>query len=681
MSYLSPSVNIKEYDYSGIVPTVQTTSAAIAGKFNAGPLNTPVLISSEDSLYQTFGAPDNNNYMEWFCAAEFLKYSSSLYVTRATPAGILNATWSGTGYLIDSADTFYNLTAPNKTSIGYFAAKNPGLAGNNIGIIIVDAGGWTNFKTWAATLSTVMPNKVTFDQYVSQPGTTSYVSKFAVNPTEAKNDEVAIIVYDATGVITGKRYTVLEKYSGLSKATDAVDYTGAPIYAPAKINTASAYIWMVSFPTAQITRTATITGATVTSNVATITTGAAHAFNVGDTVTISAVTSSGPGSYDGTFTIVSVPTATSFTVANTTTPGTYTSGGSVTDTIPASDVDANTGFTAAQVSAIGVDFTPFAYTSINSTYTLEMQLAGGVAGTLATDAQIQTAYSVYASKDNIDIGHVITAGFDTSIIQYCVQQLASGRGDCMAYMSVYNTTPGTPIRDTDITPEQEAITCKNSWNLADQDAQYSMTDTGYKYIYDKYNNIYRWIPLNGDTAGIAARLGAIAEEFYSPGGFNRGGYRNVIKLAFNPTQAQRDVIYPLGINPVVHFNNEGVILYGDRTGTVKPSAFDRYNVRRLFIILEKAISKAAKYQLFEFNDAITQAQFRNMVEPFLRNIQGKRGITDFMVRCDQSNNTAQVVDSNQFVGEVYIKPAYSINEITLTFVATRSDVSFTTTIA
>jgi hypothetical protein len=681
MSVLSPDVNIKEQDFSGIVPTVATTQAAIAGKFNQGPLNSPVLVSSEDDLVATFGTPDDSNYMEWHCAAEFLKYSSSLYVTRAVPAGILNATQSGTGYLIDNADTFYALTSAQKQTIGTFAAKNSGLSGNDLGVIIVDSQGWSAFVLWAGSISASMPNGVTFDKYfTTQPGTTQYVSGFASNPTDEKYDEVHVLIFDATGKITGTPYTVLETWQGLSKAVDATDYAGQPLYAVDKINQASKYVWMLTFPTPMATKTATVSTASVLNGIATITTLAAHNFNVGDTITIASVVSSGPGSYNGTFTITTVPTTTTFTVSNASLPGTYTSGGTVTMTISANAEDANAGIYATDIAPSGYTFAPFDFHSVNNAYSLETQLAGAVAGTAPQASDIITAYSKYANKDLIDVGHIITAGHPMSVIQYCAQTLAYGRGDSMAYSSVYNTNPGTPIKDTDVSPEQEAVSCKSSWNIAEQYAQYMVVDSGYKYIYDKYVRKYRWIPLNGDIAGIAARLGFIAEEWYSPGGFNRGGLKNVIKLAFNPSLPQRDVIYPKGINPVVNFANQGPVLYGDRTGTTKPSAFDRYNVRRLFIILEKSIAIAAKYQLFEFNDVFTRAQFRNMVEPFLRNIQGKRGITDFLVRCDETNNTAQVIDSNQFVGEIYIKPARSINTITLTFVATRSDVQFSTLI-
>jgi phage tail sheath protein FI len=201
-------------------------------------------------------------------------------------------------------------------------------------------------------------------------------------------------------------------------------------------------------------------------------------------------------------------------------------------------------------------------------------------------------------------------------------------------------------------------------------------DSGWKYQYDRYNDKYRWVTLNGDIAGICARTDDLAESWFSPGGFNRGQIRNVVKLAFNPSKTDRDTLYKAGINPVVAFPGQGTVLFGDKTMLAKPSAFDRINVRRLFIVLEKAIATASKFQLFEFNDPFTRAQFKNLVEPFLRDVQGRRGISDFRVICDETNNTGDVIDRNEFRADIYIKPARSINFISLTFVAARSGISF-----
>ena len=208
-------------------------------------------------------------------------------------------------------------------------------------------------------------------------------------------------------------------------------------------------------------------------------------------------------------------------------------------------------------------------------------------------------------------------------------------------------------------------------------SSYMVFDSGYKYMFDKYNDVFRFVPLNGDTAGLCAFTDQIADSFFSPAGFNRGNVRGAVKLSYNPTKAERDRLYRARVNPVVNFPGQGVVLFGDKTALTKPSAFDRINVRRLFLLLEKAIATAAKFQLFEFNDEFTRAQFRNLVEPFLRDIQGRRGITDFSVKADATNNTGEVIDRNEFVADIFIKPARSINFITLNFVAVRTGVSFT----
>jgi phage tail sheath protein FI len=207
-------------------------------------------------------------------------------------------------------------------------------------------------------------------------------------------------------------------------------------------------------------------------------------------------------------------------------------------------------------------------------------------------------------------------------------------------------------------------------------SSYAVMDSCWKYQYDKYNDVYRYVPMNGDTAGLMVRTDTTRDPWFSPAGFNRGNVKNVIKLSVNPKKAQRDILYKAGINPVVTFPGQGTILFGDKTLLAKPSAFDRINVRRLFIVLEKAISTASKFTLFEFNDAFTRSQFRNLVEPFLRDVQGRRGIFDFRVVCDDTNNTGEVIDRNEFIGDIYIKPARSINFIQLNFIAVRTGVDF-----
>jgi phage tail sheath protein FI len=289
-------------------------------------------------------------------------------------------------------------------------------------------------------------------------------------------------------------------------------------------------------------------------------------------------------------------------------------------------------------------------------------------------ADLINAYNLFKSAEDIDISLILTGksrggAHGQQLTNYLIDNIAEKRIDCVVFTSpdradVVDNTAG------DI--EQDVVQFRNAL----RSTSYAVLDSGYKYMYDKYNDVYRWIPINGDTAGLCARTDDLRDPWWSPAGFNRGQIRNVVKLAWNPNKAQRDILYKNGVNPIVNFAGQGVIMFGDKTLLAKPSAFDRINVRRLFIVLEKAISTSAKFTLFEFNDEFTRASFVNLVTPFLRDVQGRRGITDFIVVCDETNNTGEVIDRNEFVGDIYIKPARSINFIQLNFVAVRTGVEF-----
>ena len=303
-------------------------------------------------------------------------------------------------------------------------------------------------------------------------------------------------------------------------------------------------------------------------------------------------------------------------------------------------------------------------------------LTGGTDDYSITNAEFATGYDFFADAESVDLALLLCGPSTTSsdatgdTKATYVMDIATARKDCVAFISPANA---------DVVGVANAVTqTQNVVGFADglPSTSYAVIDSGYKYMFDKYNDVYRWVPLNGDTAGLCARTDSIADPWFSPGGFNRGQIRGAVKLAFNPNQTQRDELYRARINPVTTFPGQGTVLFGDKTGLSAPSAFDRVNVRRLFIILEKAISTASKVQLFEFNDEFTRAGFRNMVEPFLREVQGRRGITDYLVVCDETNNTGEVIDRNEFVAEIFVKPARSINFITLSFVATRTGVSF-----
>jgi phage tail sheath protein FI len=302
----------------------------------------------------------------------------------------------------------------------------------------------------------------------------------------------------------------------------------------------------------------------------------------------------------------------------------------------------------------------------NLTANVTVSLSGGVDGTIST-ANVVTAYDYFNNAEAVDVALIVSGPADTTVSTSLIS-IAEARKDCVVFLSPpkSNVVDNAGSETTAITTYRNTLTSSS----------YAVLDSNWKYQYDKYSDVYRWVPMNGDVAGLCARTDLERDPWFSPGGLNRGIIKNVIKLAWNPTKTNRDDLYVKGINPVVSFQGEGTVLFGDKTLLSKPSAFDRINVRRLFIVLEKSIARAARFSMFEFNDQFTRAQFVALVEPFLRDVQGRRGITDFKVVCDDSNNTGEIIDRNEFVGDIYIKPARSINFIQLNFVAVRTGVSF-----
>jgi phage tail sheath protein FI len=542
---LSPGVNISEVDLTTVVPSVATTVGGIAGDFSWGPANTIVTISNEVQLVDRFGKPDSNSANAFFVAANFLAYGSDLKVVRAVGTGALNARNDGTAVLIENEDDYYQNHSAN--SAVQFHAKYPGTLGNSIKVSIVGANG---YATWAYK-----------DEFDSTPATSAYASA-----RNSANDELHIVVIDATGKLSGTANNIVEKFGYVSKASDAKNPDGSSNYYKDVINNKSKYIWW-----------------------------GGHANN--------------------TF---------GNTTSATATFGDIT--GNVTSTL--------TG---------GVDATPSA-------------------------GQVNVAFDRFENPDSTDVS-LLMAGATTGVTtpNYLIS-IAESRKDCLVFIS--------PDRDDVVDNFGDEATDVAAAAGALTKSSYAVMDSGYKYQYDKYNDLYRWVPLNGDIAGLCVRTDNERDPWFSPAGLNRGIIKNVVKLAWNPTKAERDSIYKTGVNPVVTFPGEGTLLYGDKTLLNRPSAFDRINVRRLFIVLEKSIAKAARSSLFEFNDEFTRAAFVNIVEPYLREVQGRRGIFDYRVVCDTTNNTPEVIDQNQFVGDIYIKPARSINFIQLNFTAVRTGVEF-----
>ena len=292
----------------------------------------------------------------------------------------------------------------------------------------------------------------------------------------------------------------------------------------------------------------------------------------------------------------------------------------------------------------------------------------GVDGNAVGNAELIAGYTLFLNPEVVDVTLVMAGPGSNTVGSYIIDSIASVRKDCVALVS--------PNKASVVNAGTGQVAALETDNTALGSSSYAIMDGAWKYQYDRYNDVFRYVPMNGDVAGLCARTDFTNDAWWSPAGMNRGTVKNIVKLSWEPTKADRDVMYQLGINPLITMRGAGVLLWGDKTMQIVPSAFDRINVRRLFIVLEKAIAIAAKAMLFEFNDEFTRAQFVNMVSPFLREIQGRRGITDFKVVCDGSNNTGQIIDTNNFVGDIYIKPARSINFIQLNFIAARTDVSF-----
>ena len=322
---------------------------------------------------------------------------------------------------------------------------------------------------------------------------------------------------------------------------------------------------------------------------------------------------------------------------------------------------------ATKSASTGAVSTPYSKLLLSGTDDVEWSLAGGI-DAAPSDGDLQNSYLKFANDEETDVSLIFAGAHSSTVGDYIIDNITEIRKDCLAFVSpakasVVNNS-GSEV--TDIKTELANYTRSS----------FAVMDSGWKYMYDRYNDAYAWVPCNADTAGCCVTADLEADPWFSPAGVNRGSIKNAVKLAFNPKKSDRDTLYSAGVNPIVQSSQQGIILFGDKTLLARSSAFNRINVRRLFIVIEKAVAAAAKFQLFEFNDAFTRAQFRSLVEPFLRDVQGRRGVYDFRVVCDETNNTGQVIDANEFRADIFIKPAKSINFITLTFVATRTGISF-----
>ena len=638
---VSPGVNVSEIDLTTVIPAVSTTEGAIAMHAKWGPVDQRVLIGSEDQLATTYGTPNSNTASDFFTAASFLSYGNKLYVNRVVrssnvgtlstdSAAARNAqtnSANGKNTIIKNESDYYNNYSSGITGVGLWVAKYPGSTGNTLRVSVCRSA--NAFQSTASGTLSFTNNSVTVTASNSAYAATLVAGDILI----AGPDRYEVKVASASGATI----TLQNKYIGNTAPTQSSVtrrwefynyFDSAPGTSTSASRDGSSFDEMhivVADEDGRITGTAN----TVIEKFAKVSK-AADAKNE-------------DGSTSYYVNVINQQSKYVWWAANMT--GVTNVGRNVT-------TGANFGAGAQSVA-------------------LNASFSKGRDGSTPSAADYINGLNACANPETVDVSLVLTGDGNQTVAIHAINNIAEVRKDCLAVISprradVVNNAGYVGAEMDDIVAFRNLL----------PSSSYAVMDGNYKYMYDKYNDIYRYVALNGDTAGLMVRTDNERDPWYSPAGFNRGQVKNVIKLAFNATKGQRDQMYKAGVNPVVTFPGQGTVLFGDKTLLAKPSAFDRINVRRLFIVLEKAISTAAKFTLFEFNDDFTRAQFRNIVEPFLRDVQGRRGIYDFRVVCDSSNNTGEVIDRNEFVGDIYIKPARSINFIQLNFVAVRTGVEF-----
>ena len=733
---LSPGVAVVEKDFTSIIPAVATSPGAFAGIFQWGPVLDPLTVTSENVLAERFGKPNNNQdvFSSFFTAANFLSYTNNLLVVRADTANQKNASCTGFVSSITTGNTGSGYTtaavvfsAPQTTG-GTRATGTASIsagttsAGTPVAVSGVAISGTAGQFTCTATTLTV-GDTITITGTLGGTGTiTGYTTGTVYTISAITGTGSSITGFTLTDAGT-PIVTTVGTPTGLTYTRGFTVTTGAGQVSITIVNPGSGY---TSAPTITVTGdgssasfTAVIQAfaapkikngddyqATAQSGQLSVgpfaakfpgTLGNSLSFSVADSSSYAAWAykdsfDSAPGTSSYAASVGGSSDEMHIVVIDTN--GAWTGGaGTILEKYAfvskASDarksdgtnnyyknvINSNSrylwwtdhplGLTTWGTAASGVAFE-------NLTTARTISLVGGVDDFAATPANYQEGFALFANDELYDIALIPTGRVTAATVTYVINNIAEVRKDCIVFASPIDVSDASIITATGSTGANKITAFRDAL----PSTSYAVLDSGYKYQYDRYNDAYRYVPLNGDIAGLCARTDYTNDPWFSPGGMNRGQVKNVVKLAFNPSKVERDTLYKKGVNPVVAFPGQGTVLFGDKTLLAAPSAFDRINVRRLFIVLEKSVATAAKFQLFEFNDGFTRAQFKNLIEPFLRDVQGRRGITDFRVKCDDTNNTGEVIDRNEFVADIFIKPNRSINFITLNFVAARSSISF-----
>ncbi len=631
-SQVSPGVIIRESDLSNAVVVGDVAiTAAFASSFRKGPVGKIVNVSSEKELIETFGTPAEANAADWLVASEFLRYGGTLAVVRAATGVTTANSESNAALLIGNKEDF-----EAGVFSGKWAARDAGADGNNLRVVIVDAGpthkvtkashglsvgdtlddgtnndhqvvvvidddnvgvrqgtaapvaanGYTAVAAFTATMWNALPigtTGLTYKSIAPRPGTSAFASERYIS-----GDEVHVAVVDES------TNTIVERMTYLSKLSDGKSPQGSSAYWKDYVNEFSGYIY------------------------------AGAALSAGQQTTLGADADSDAASYGGTAgSVVSLATIRSDA-------GALLADGS-------DDYDYDTG-------------------------------------------EIQAAYDEFLDTEATEIDFVLMGGSmasepDSVSKAQAVAAVANSRKDCVAFISPHNGNQVAVSGGSGLTPAAQLENTLDFFSNISS-SSYVVLDSGIKYTYDRFNDKYRYIGCNGDVAGLCVSTSAVLDDWFSPAGLNRGGLQNVVKLAFNPNKAQRDELYTNRINPIVSFPGSGPVLFGDKTGLASPSAFDRINVRRLFLNVEKRARALAESVLFEQNDNVTRSNFNSAISSYLSEVQARRGLTDYLVVCDTSNNTPEVIDRNEFVAELYLKPTRSINYVTVTVTATKTGVDF-----
>jgi hypothetical protein len=668
---VSPGVNVSEIDLTTVVPAVSTTEGGFAGVFRWGPVEQRILVESENELVNRFGKAVDINYETFFTAANFLAYGNKLYVVRTANTQLTSSAYAGTNSSVVVANVGTNSIKnredyDSRTTLdanAVYIAKYPGNSGNSLRISVCDSPNAYSVNAFAAFTAA--------GANITPVTTTLVVGSNTANLVAANTAEATTIaaVLPAHSILrvgnSSLGYQDLYiKSASVSAANVQLTFGSAYRLAVNVVANSTTVANSLATNGIQLTRNwefyNRVDAAPGTSDYVT------ERGGTGDELHVVIVDEDGSiaGAPD---TVLEVfPNLSLASDAKTAEGGSIYYKNVLNDQSNwvwwANDRTGRSSNTANNFSAMA------------NTLPFDQSFRGGASGESEANVAISVelaGYAKFVSAEDVDVSLILTGRNANGAVKanWIIDNICEARKDCIAFIS----PPKSAVVNNLGELTADLVTFRNSITST----SYAVIDSGYKYMYDKYSDEYRYVPLNGDIAGLVVRTDTVRDPWYSPAGFNRGIIKNTVKLAYNPSKADRDILYKAGINPVVTFPGQGTLLYGDKTALAKPSAFDRINVRRLFITLEKAIATAAKYTLFEFNDTFTRAQFRNLVEPFLRDVQGRRGIYDYRVVCDESNNTAEVIDRNEFVGDIYIKPAKSINFIQLNFVAVRSGVEFT----